>query len=820
MALHGTFPPAGSMQVVVTPPPPVDTSTKIFLTRSPSTPSHVNEDGTTAVTFIITTQNPIVDMSCTVQMTNALTNDADWDITWINGWTAACSAVGAVYTNTGSALGKITFPSTYSGAPINFTRHFKADNRTEGTEQGDMFIANPLPSPTVTIPSTSRTASIWSNDTSTTPPGTPTLTWQRVNPTNTISEGDTLILNMIFENPTVGTDYRVRIANVGGVDAQWTEPFKVAMGRAVQAAGCQWTPLGTTNGGLIKILSTFTSNKISLQWQPLADKTTEAATMQTDFFMDQVGATNPDPNLIFYSTNASIWIADTSQVPTSSAWIIEPDLKAPTAGQTITLKLYTESGISTDPVTVTQVGTITDNDLTAPFQTTLQQACAANGKVTYGAGGVLTPSADFGGTLSFALTTKASATGKMLQVHLANPGGDSYIVVEDAVLFIGTTGYSKVAFPKYVTGVNYSGAEFGDPGAPWTYNSYQYWNQTVIDYWWGQGARIMRHPFWMERMQEQTYGPLKTTNDGVSGTADWTRMLAGIKLATDKGFYVILDPHNYGRRRVFDGTQFTAADGKKYWGPKLAWHVGEVVNGSRAFPPTAYFDFWKKVASDPAIKNNPKIVFCLMNEPELAATALNAHNNRLYQQGAINAIRSVGCWNFIMVPGNHYTGAHSWVGEGNAAEMALLYDPIDNYAFDMHQYLDQDNSGTRYGAVSGKGAVVLQAAYNWAATNKRKIFIGETAVTGDSFLDSTAPTNLDPDGNAYANSSTEMGNMLTYMSARKDVFVGWTSWGAGNMWSGSYPFRQDPSGTGAYTQVPAPVSGAWGNMKSHVEFVP
>ena len=66
---------------------------------------------------------------------------------------------------------------------------------------------------------------------------------------------------------------------------------------------------------------------------------------------------------------------------------------------------------------------------------------------------------------------------------------------------------------------------------------------------------------------------------------------------------------------------------------------------------------------------------------------------------AIAAIRKTGATNLILVPGNAWSGAHSWLqnwyGTPNATEMIKIEDPINNFSYELHQYYDSDFSGTK-----------------------------------------------------------------------------------------------------------------------------
>jgi endoglucanase len=91
----------------------------------------------------------------------------------------------------------------------------------------------------------------------------------------------------------------------------------------------------------------------------------------------------------------------------------------------------------------------------------------------------------------------------------------------------------------------------------------------------------------------------------------------------------------------------------------------------------------------------------------------------------------------LQLLGNAWTGAHSWTqnwyGTPNAQEMLNIVDPGNNYAFDEHQYLDSDSSGTSSTIVSATiGQERLVAFTNWLHTNNRRGFLGEFAVANST----------------------------------------------------------------------------------------
>ena len=226
------------------------------------------------------------------------------------------------------------------------------------------------------------------------------------------------------------------------------------------------------------------------------------------------------------------------------------------------------------------------------------------------------------------------------------------------------------------------------------------------------------------------------------------RLTDVVAYTTSKGAYALIDPHDYAR-----------------YGGKV---IGDTAGGSTVT--TAEFaTFWGKLAA--AFAKNPRAVFGLMNEPhDLAVDLWLADAN-----AAIAAIRAAGASNVVFVPGDAWTGAHSWLDNSNAAVMLGIKDPIDNYVYEVHQYLDSDFSGTHASCVSTTiGSESLAAFTQWLKQNQRRGFLGEFAAANNA----TCMTALD--------------DMLAYIDKHRDVWVGWTWWSAGPWW-GNYMFSIEPA---------------------------
>jgi endoglucanase len=292
----------------------------------------------------------------------------------------------------------------------------------------------------------------------------------------------------------------------------------------------------------------------------------------------------------------------------------------------------------------------------------------------------------------------------------------------------------------WYAGVNLAGAEFGDANLPGTYGiDYTYPTAAEVDYFLAKGMTILRVPFRWERLQQSLGAPLDPT--------ELARLDTFVSYATGAGMTVIIDPHNYAR------------------------YHGDLI-GSAAVSRAAFADFWSRIAA--AYATNPRVVFGIVNEPHTMATEdwLAAAND------AIAAIRSAGAQNLVLVPGNAWTGAHSWLqswyGTPNATVMLGVVDPGNNFAFEVHQYLDADFSGTSQTCVSTTiGTESIAEFTEWLRTHGHRGFLGEFGAAANP----TCQTAID--------------NLLDTLDASRDAWIGWSWWAAGPWWS-NYMYSIEP----------------------------
>jgi endoglucanase len=306
---------------------------------------------------------------------------------------------------------------------------------------------------------------------------------------------------------------------------------------------------------------------------------------------------------------------------------------------------------------------------------------------------------------------------------------------------------TSTAGDGWLTGVNLAGAQFGETHLPGTFGTdYTYPTSAETAHFVGLGMNAVRLGFLWERLQHGLQGPLDATELG--------RLDAYVDDATQQGAHVIIEIHNYAR---YNG-QVVGQAGSSVTAADLA-------------------DFWGKVAAH--YQANPRVIFGLMNEPHDMDTTLWLND----ANAAIQAIRTAGATQLILVPGNAYTGAwtwsDTWYGTPNATVMGGVVDPGNHFAIEVHQYLDSDGSGTSASCVSATvGSQRLAGFTQWLVANHLQGYLGEFG----SGTDATCLAALD--------------DMLGYMDLHRDVWLGWTAWAAGPWWGPSYILTLEPDAQG------------------------
>ena len=304
-------------------------------------------------------------------------------------------------------------------------------------------------------------------------------------------------------------------------------------------------------------------------------------------------------------------------------------------------------------------------------------------------------------------------------------------------------------------GVNMAGGDLAyNDLPPNSGTNYQFVSTEDLTYIKGQGANFIRLVFCWEALQPTLLGAFNS--------AYLAQMNAIVTEFSSLDGYVMIEPHPEGPNGVYAG------------------YMGNVV-GSSALPDSDFANMWSQLATQ--YKSNPYVIFGLCNEPNGMSTV----QWFAAAQAAITAIRATGATNLIMVPGNDYTAASTWTSNwydtaspqvSNSVGFLALKDPINNMCVSVHSYWDSDQSGTGTDISSNQvGVTNLEGVVAWARTNKLKVHVSEFGCSATNSIAAATCT-----------------NMLNYMNANLDVFIGCAWWTDGPpSWYGSYVFTLCPS---------------------------
>ncbi|KAI0058137.1 carbohydrate-binding module family 1 protein/Glycoside hydrolase family 5 protein [Artomyces pyxidatus] len=317
-------------------------------------------------------------------------------------------------------------------------------------------------------------------------------------------------------------------------------------------------------------------------------------------------------------------------------------------------------------------------------------------------------------------------------------------------------------------GVNISGFDFGcnsDGNCNWTgawpplaeyygHDGVGQMTHFVND----DGYNVFRLPVGWQYLTQSDTTAVATLN--AANLAEYDALVNAC-LAT--GAYCIVDVHNYAR---FDGAIIGQG------GPSNA----------------LFAQLWSNIAAHYA--GESKIIFGVMNEPyDVPDINLWAAS----VQAAVTAIRQAGATTqIILLPGNNWTSAETLVSNGSADALNKVVNPdgsITNLVFDVHKYLDSDNSGTHTDCVMNNIDNAWAPLAQWLRCHGRQAFNTETG------------------GGNVADCVTYMSQQIAFQAANSDVFLGYVGWAAGNF-DPSYVLGETPTETGSTWSDTLLVSGA------------
>ncbi|KZS87205.1 cellulase-domain-containing protein [Sistotremastrum niveocremeum HHB9708] len=258
-----------------------------------------------------------------------------------------------------------------------------------------------------------------------------------------------------------------------------------------------------------------------------------------------------------------------------------------------------------------------------------------------------------------------------------------------------------------------------------------------------EGVNLFRIPFAWQLAQSSLGATISS--------AFWTEYDAVVNACLQTGAYVIVDVHNYAR-----------------WNGQLIGESGGPTNAQFA-------NLWSQIAAHYA--NQPKIFFGIMNEPHHLVSVTDWAGS---VQAAVTAIRSAGATSqFILIPGSSWSSAQALPTEAGPALLKVkdADGSVGKLIFDVHKYLDSDNSGTHADCVTDNVSV-FQTLVAWLKQNNRQALLSETG------------------GGNTASCETDLLSQLTYIKSAYPTIIGYTIWAAG-AFAPSYVLSVTPNSDGS-----------------------
>ncbi|KAH8887789.1 glycoside hydrolase family 5 protein [Thozetella sp. PMI_491] len=188
-----------------------------------------------------------------------------------------------------------------------------------------------------------------------------------------------------------------------------------------------------------------------------------------------------------------------------------------------------------------------------------------------------------------------------------------------------------------------------------------------------------------------------------------------------------------------------------------------------------FVNLWTQLAKKYA--SEAKMVFGIMNEPH-DVPDINKWADTV--QAVVTAIRGVAKSQMILLPGNDWTSAAAMPTKSGPALLKVKNPDgsTDGLIFDVHKYLDSDNSGTHTECVTDNISSAFQPLATWLKTNNRQALNSETG------------------GGNTASCQKYLCAQLQFLDQNSDVFLGWTGWSAGAFNPQTYELSEVPTKNG------------------------
>jgi endoglucanase len=566
-------------------------------------------------------------------------------------------------------------------------------------------------------------------------------------PAPILNQGDIIVHTLEVQNAVAGQKVRIQNSNHGA--RYFTTSFSSAVDAAIATVpGLVYTQVTAQQMEVALAAGTYKIPIIqTVTRQNIPDSVDDAPWAPgTQLQVDWLLMSAPSNGAPVESSLAvdSKWITYTLQGAASDArWSLLRSIPMIGAGGTVSFEIDKTNFALTAPttlhITIDRASTADERDFAQGLDASIAAALKAD--VTYDP---QTRTLTFGPNTAFpfrfAMTAATTGANKDFILDISN-SAIGQIDVAQAGVRLGT-----LAMPPMspLLGLNEASGEFG---VGKYYFKYAYPGTDRIDWVGSQGFGIIRLPFLFQNIQPASSAALDEAAmrqlDPVTGECAARRIVC------------LLDMHNYGSYYLDDSATSFGLPG-----------TVDVSN-------TRLARLWAAIAD--RYKNNPFVWFDLMNEPN-RQTALEWVKT---DNAIAAAIRATGATNKIVFQGTAWEGAWTWESSGNATQMLKAYDPGANYAFEAHQYLDRDGSGTSPACVAGSGATRLAPFTAWLRKYGFQGILGEIGWADNAGCTAEATALLDH-WRAAATSTSAGG------------YIGLTYWSAGPWWPDGYMYLAEP----------------------------
>lgn len=239
-----------------------------------------------------------------------------------------------------------------------------------------------------------------------------------------------------------------------------------------------------------------------------------------------------------------------------------------------------------------------------------------------------------------------------------------------------------------------------------------------------QGVNFFRVPVGWEYLQAEMNGPLNQTSLKAYQTF--------VEKITTNGANVAIDLHSFAR------------------------YKGQIVGESASTPSDVLVDVWLKLGE--VFKDNPLVMFGLSNEPH----DLNLTKWAATVQKVVTALRTKKIDNILLIPGDDYTSLKAFPKWFPVMKTVLNPDKSHKgLVFEVHRYLDSDNSGTSKECVASR-ADEVKAAVELLRADGRQVILGETG------------------GGSTDSCKKLLPELIAAVTDAYPVFAGYAIWAAGS----------------------------------------